>query len=283
MKTNYASKDARSREEIRAHYRIEKQLAAKLREASRDERKELYTRLYAELFESVPYFSERAADTAGRRRKVSKQMKFLSRFLSPDIRFMDVGAGDCALSIEVGRQVKKVYALDVAHQVNRDRLVPQNVELVNSDGTSVEVPAASVDIAFSNQLMEHLHPDDAREQLESIHTAIAGGGLYLLITPHRFCGPHDVSRYFDRTATGFHLKEYTVYELSELLKQAGFSTICFFAKFQGIYKRLYLTGLLMLERMITPLPYKLRKSAMGVFPFKLLRRIRMVAWKKTMK
>ena len=279
MKTNRPPKDARSREEIRAHYRIEKQLAAKLREASRDERKELYTRLYAKLFESVPYFSERVADTAGRRRKVSKQIQFLSRFLSPDKIFLDVGAGDCALSIEVGRHVKKVYALDVAHQVNRDRLVPQNVELVNSDGTSVEVPAGSVDIAFSNQLMEHLHPDDARDQLESIHTAIVGGGLYLLITPHRFCGPHDVSRYFDRTATGFHLKEYTVYELSQLLKLAGFTTICFFAKFQGNYKRLNLTCLLMLEGMITPLPYKLRKSAMGIFPFKLLRRIRLAAWK----
>jgi SAM-dependent methyltransferase len=279
MKTNRPSKDARSHEEIQAHYRIEKKLAAKLRQASREERKELYTRLYAELFASVPYFSQRVADTAGRSRKVRKQIQFLIRFLSPDKTFMDVGAGDCALSIEVARHVKKVFALDVAYQVNRDRPVPQNVQFVISDGTSVDVPAGSVDIAFSNQLMEHLHPDDAREQLENIHTAVAGGGLYLLITPHRFCGPHDVSRYFDRTATGFHLKEYTVYELSELLKQAGFSKIYFFAKFKGKYKRVSLTGLLVLERMITPLPHQLRKSVMGVFPVKLLRRIRLAAWK----
>jgi SAM-dependent methyltransferase len=279
MKASRSSKDARSREEIRAHYRIEKRLAAKLRKASRDERKKLYTRLYEELFESVPYFSQRAADTAGRLRKVRKQTQFLSKFLSPDKTFMDVGAGDCALSIEVGRHVKKVFALDVAHQVNRDRLVPQNVELVISDGTSVDVPAGSVDVAFSNQLMEHLHPDDARDQLENIHTAVAAGGLYLLITPHRFCGPHDVSRYFDRTATGFHLKEYTVYELSKLLNQAGFSTICFFAKFKGHYKRLDLVHLQVLEGLLALLPHKLRKSVMRVFPFKILRRIRLVARK----
>jgi SAM-dependent methyltransferase len=279
MKPIISPEDTRSREEIQAHYHIEKQLAKRLREASRDERKQLYTRLYAELFESVPYFSARVSDTQGRLRKVSKQVQFLSRFLSPDKTFMDVGAGDCALAIELCRQVKKVYALDVAHQVNRNRSVPDNLELVISDGTSINVPAESMDIAFSNQLMEHLHPDDARDQLKNIHNSIAAGGWYILITPHRFCGPHDVSRYFDRIATGFHLKEYTLYELRMLLKQAGFSTVCFFAKFRGIYKRLDLISLLVLERMVTPLPHSLRKSVMGIFPFKLLRRIRLAARK----
>ena len=279
MKSNSSPKDTRSREEIEAHYRIEKQLAKRLREASHDERKQLYTQLYAELFESVPYFSARVSDTHERLRKVSKQIQFLSRFLSPDQTFMDVGAGDCALAIEVGRHVKKVYALDVAHQINSERSIPDNLELVISDGTSVGVAPESVDIAFSNQLMEHLHPDDARDQLKSIYKAIAAGGLYILITPHRFCGPHDVSKFFDRIATGFHLKEYTVSELSKLLTQAGFSTVYFFAKFKGIYKRLDLMFLLVLEHMITPLPHNLRKSIMGVFPFKLLRRIRLTARK----
>ena len=279
MKIYIPPEDRRSRGEIQAHYRIEKKLASKLRQASRDERKALYPRLYAELFESVPYFSRQVSDTQARSRKVRKQLKFLNRFLSADQTFMDVGAGDCALAIELGRHVKKVYALDVAHQVSRGRPVPKNVELVISDGTSVDVPAQSVDIAFSNQLMEHLHPEDARDQLKNIHAAVAAGGLYILITPHRYSGPHDVSRYFDRIATGFHLKEYTVSELNQLLKQAGFSRVCFFAKFRGIYKRLNLISLLVLERLITPLPYNLRKSLMNAFPFKLLRRIRLAAWK----
>ena len=279
MKTNSSPKDTRSREEIETHYRIEKQLAKRLREASHDERKQLYTRLYAELFERVPYFSARVSDTLERLRKVSKQIQFLSRFLSPNHAFMDVGAGDCALAIEVARHVKKVYALDVAHQVNRERSIPDNMELVISDGTSVNVPPESVDIAFSNQLMEHLHPDDARAQLGSIYNAIVSGGLYILITPHRFCGPHDVSKFFDQIATGFHLKEYTVSELNKLLRQEGFSTVYFFAKFRGIYKQLNPISLLVLEHMISPLPHNLRKSIMGGFPFKLLRRIRLAALK----
>ena len=62
--------------------------------------------------------------------------------------------------------------------------------------------------------MEHLHPDDALEQLQNIYSALVPGGIYLCITPNRLSGPQDVSRDFDMVATGFHLKEYTISELS---------------------------------------------------------------------
>jgi hypothetical protein len=49
--------------------------------------------------------------------------------------------------------------------------------------------------------------------------------VYICITPNRLNGPHDISRYFDPVATGFHLKEYTVTELSDLFKSVGFSKV----------------------------------------------------------
>ncbi len=49
--------------------------------------------------------------------------------------------------------------------------------------------------------------------------------MYICITPNRLNGPHDISRYFDPVATGFHLKEYTVTELSDLFKSVGFSKV----------------------------------------------------------
>ena len=80
-------------------------------------------------------------------------------------------------------------------------------------------------MAFSNQLMEHLHPDDALEQLTQIIAALAPGGRYLCVTPNRLNGPHDVSRGFDTTATGLHLHEYTVRELAGIMKKAGFRRV----------------------------------------------------------
>jgi hypothetical protein len=43
-----------------------------------------------------------------------------------------------------------------------------------------------------------------------------------------------------------------------------------------------LISLLILERLITLLPYNLRKAIMHAFLFKLLRRIRLAAWKGLM-
>jgi SAM-dependent methyltransferase len=102
---------------------------------------------------------------------------------------------------------------------------PANVSRVLSDGVSVPVPPASAQLAFSNQLMEHLHPDDAVSQLRALAAALAPGGRYVCITPNALSGPHDVSRYFDDVPTGFHLREYTNRELRALLHGAGFARV----------------------------------------------------------
>ena len=74
--------------------------------------------------------------------------------------------------------------------------------------------------------MEHLHPDDAIVQLTNIKNALTNGGKYICITPNRINGPHDISRYFDKEASGFHLKEYTFTDLNKIFKNIGFSTVC---------------------------------------------------------
>lgn len=50
----------------------------------------------------------------------------------------------------------------------------------------------------------------------------------LIITPHRFAGPHDVSRYFlplGSEAQGLHLHEYTLAELKSLLAKHNFKNL----------------------------------------------------------
>ena len=117
------------------------------------------------------------------------------------------------MSLEMARLVKQVYAIDVSKEMTKGLVFPANFHLILSDGIGIPVPANSIDVAYSNNLVEHLHPDDAVEQLRNIHQALAPGGVYICVTPNRLKGPHDVSKYFDTVATGFHLKEYTVSEL----------------------------------------------------------------------
>lgn len=214
-------------EQVIEHYEVEKELATRLRNSTREERiqQKLYTSIYDEMFRRVPYHTmlEGEKSAAARSEHIAGLVSFLSRYLEPDTVFLEIGAGDCRLSSEIATRVRKVYALDVSEDITKNAELPANAELILSDGVSIPVPANSVDVAYSDQLMEHLHPDDAVEQLGNIYDALAPGGTYVCTTPNRLIGPRDISAGFDDVATGFHLKEYLPTELSELFRQAGFS------------------------------------------------------------
>ncbi len=213
--------------QIREHYEVEKKLAMRLATATKEERNRLYAQVYDELFTAVPDHPllTQKANAQARSRDIAEQICLLQPFLNHDIVFLEIGAGDCALSFAIAAQVRKVYAIEVSKEISTMMSAPANFELILSDGASISVPPNSVHVAYSNQVMEHLHPDDAVEQLHNICRALIPGGVYVCITPHRFTGPHDVSKYFDEIATGFHLKEYTNAELAALYKQAGFAKI----------------------------------------------------------
>ncbi len=138
--------ETRTREELRQHYEVERELAERLRKATKEECRSLHFEVYDEPSRRVP------------------------RHL---------------------------------------RELPANLRIVISEGSSIPVPPDSVDVAYSNQLMEQLH------------AAPEPGGVYQCITPSRLTGPHNISGEFDREATRFHLKDYTVGDLAALFRGAG--------------------------------------------------------------
>lgn len=268
-------------EQLREHYEIEKELAHTLRNASRQERRYLYCSLYDELYRRVPRHPQltRKSSPLETTLAVSLQMKFLEPFLKKNITFLEVGPGACALSLEVARFAKQVYAVDISDEITKGLAPPPNFHLILSDGCSVPVPQNSVDVAYSNQLMEHLHPDDAAEQLESIYNALIPGGIYICITPNRLSGPHDVSKCFDEVATGFHLKEYTTVELISLFRKIGFSRVKVYLGAKGRYISFPVFPIVLYETLLDKFPCKLRKTVAHILPFRLLLNIRLVGMK----
>ncbi|MBW4535437.1 MAG: class I SAM-dependent methyltransferase [Pleurocapsa minor HA4230-MV1] len=249
-------------EQIVEHYQLEKKLADKLRNSSREERAELYTEVYDELFTNIPYHSQltRKADDKSRQISVYKKLQLLKHYLKPDSTFLEVGPGDCSLSLAVCQQVKQVYAVDVSSEVTENNHHPENFKLIISDGVSIPVATNSVTIAYSDQLMEHLHPDDAFLQLQNIYQSLAESGIYICITPNRLSGPHDVSKYFDETATCFHLKEYTVTELINLFSQVGFINIKVSFGFRGVYLQPPLFIYQWTENFLNAVPFVIRNK-----------------------
>jgi len=227
--------EQRTLAQLKEHYNIEKELANKLRSATKEERRLLYNAVYDERVERIPHHPlvVRSEDPEAQARAVAPQVRLLRSFVKPEHAFLEVGPGDCAVALEMAKWVKKVYAVDVSAGLVKEAVRPKNFEFCFSDGISIPLPSNSINIAYSNQVMEHLHPEDARDQLRNIYKALSPGGIYICITPNRLSGPWDISRYFDEVATGLHLKEYTINELAKVFRLAGFSKVNAFLSYMG--------------------------------------------------
>jgi SAM-dependent methyltransferase len=251
----------RSGERLRYHYEVERELSDRLRVATREERTALYAEVYDELFRRVedhPQLVEKA-DPGVRATWVRGEVALLRRHLPAHATFLEIGAGDCALSLGMAAVADRVYAIDVSSEIASARQRPANFELLISDGREIPVAAGSVGLAYSNQLMEHLHPDDANEQLRNIATALAPGGAYICVTPNRLSGPHDISGLFDEVPRGFHLREYTTGELRSLLRAAGFRRVAALLRVKRFGVELPAPPVVAVERLLERLPPRRRR------------------------
>lgn len=271
----------RSLAQVREHYAVEVALAERLRRGGPAERPVLYRKVYNELFRRIPHHPQltRKFTEDEERLDVERQLSFLRPHLKSQDVFLEIGAGDCAMSRQVASICERVYALDVSSEIANGQPLPSNCEFVLSSGCDIPLPALSVDVVYSNQLMEHLHPDDAEVQLRNIVCAIRPGGKYICVTPNRISGPWDVSMYFDDVARGFHLREYSLEELTDLLHRAGFSRVDVYAGGRGYFMRVPKHVVRLAESLLERLPYSVRSRLAHWMPVRGLIGLRVVAWK----
>ncbi len=275
--------DERPENQIIEHYRIEIDLADQLRQSSKSDRlsRKLYTALYDELFQRVPHHQQltRKVSAEGTAKSLQWQYGMVGRFLNARMRFLEIGPGDCSLSFKVAPSVEKVFAVDISSIVTEHALVPPNFKLILSDGCKIPLPKNSVDVAYSNQLMEHLHPDDAREQLQNIYNVLKPGGRYICVTPNKINGPWDISYCCAEIARGFHLKEYSLNELMQLFKLAGFRKLSTYAGARGYYVRFPIFFVVWLEQVLSYFPFRIRAGIGRSLMFRAILGIRLVGEK----
>jgi SAM-dependent methyltransferase len=214
---------------------LERRLADRLRAACTSERRQLYGPLYDELFSSLDDHPQHTAQSETWSLRVTRQLRLLRPYLDRRARFVEIGCGDAAVSIAAAQIVREAVGVDVTGALLPTQR-PSNFTFVKTDGVGLAIASESVDLVYSNQLMEHLHPEDALEQLREIRRILRPGGHYVCITPSRVTGPHDVSRYFDYEATGFHISEYDYRSLRSTFRVAGFKnfSVVFTARGQRV-------------------------------------------------
>lgn len=273
--------ERRTPERLRAHYMVERRIADRVRAArTPEERRAIFATMYDELFAQVPdhpRIAAKGAASASRDRDLAWSMAQLRPYLFDGCTFLEVGAGDCALAARVAERAGQVHAVDISNQVQGE--LPANVALLITDGRAIDVAPGTVDVAFSDQLMEHLHPDDAIEQLRNIHRALKPGGVYMCVTPNRIYGPSDISAFFDDEARGFHLKEYTLGEMREILARAGFPKTHVYVGARGFFLRCPAVLVRSVERILGALPPAARRRVADMKVFRALLGVRVAGIK----
>jgi SAM-dependent methyltransferase len=216
--------DPRPLERIRVHYEVEKELAGRLLRSTRQERTRLFRTLYDELFARVPDHPRliRRETPEASRHAVESRMNLLRPHLDGVRTFVEFAPGDCRLAFEMCHHAENVVGVDISDQCGSIAGVPANFALRIYDGYNLDMPDQSVDMVFSYQFIEHLHPDDVEPHFALVKRLLRPGGAYIFSTPHRFSGPHDVSAYFSDVPEGFHFKEWTFSEMAQLVTRIGF-------------------------------------------------------------
>ena len=244
--------DSRTPERLIAHYEIEVALAERLLNSTRENRRRTYREVYSDLISKVSDHPRNTRARDARRTDVSKLLRIVSRFVGHGDRVIEIGAGDAELSRNLCDRALSVVAIDVDDSlIITTNEPPPNFRYLLCDGVSLPVRDESMSLAISNQVVEHIHPEDTMAHLREVNRILVAGGRYLMMTPNLVCGPHDVSRYFDRCARGMHLREFDAKSIRNCLREAGFKRIVFYAA-RGGY-------------LFFPMPYWLARGLDRVF------------------
>lgn len=246
------------KKEIKSQYECEKDIAFKLLNSKKEERKKLYSSIYSAFGKKFPDAFFSAIHT-------QREVNQIKKFIDKESRFLEIGTGLGSFTREISKHVKNVFSIDVVDGTKGSLLNIKNINQSLFSGLEADLPDNYFDVAYSNQVFEHLHPEDADSHLEIVNKALKEGRIYIMITPHRFCGPHDVSKYFDRIASGLHLREYTYQELLKISKDNNYSNCYTYYQRNKYSIKVNKFFVILFEKTISILPHRFRKIISRIF------------------
>lgn len=226
-KQNYAiPEDAVVTEEmILEHWELEKRLTRELLESHSGNRWQVFDRCYSELYSELGWLNE-LVDADESRNKVRRLEKWHNVIGAPPQKIYEIGSGKAELISFLAQKGFTCKATEITQQ--RGQTCAEEVPNLTwgiSDGIHLDrfEPLDYYDVVISNQVIEHLHPDDVVDHFEGAWAILSRGGRYIFSVPHRCAGPADVSSVFGcDEPRGMHLREYTYGELRDICYRTGF-------------------------------------------------------------
>ncbi len=210
------------------HWDLERRLRDELLNSDALDRGETYARCYTELYSQLPWLNEFTNTVEGVPDSARYAM-WVAAIGPPPMKIFEIGAGQGRMLRYLASLGHKCTGSDVTVERAAATGDPQNEVLESVLDNAVSIGSAGegeYDRVLSDQVIEHLHPEDIEKHVASVRRMLRPGGRYIVCCPHIYAGPADVSRVFGcDEAIGLHLKEYKWRELVSIVKSAGFDTV----------------------------------------------------------
>jgi SAM-dependent methyltransferase len=267
-----------SEEMILRHWELEKKLTRQLLDSRPENRWEVFDRCYSILYKELDWLNRLSVEPST---PPEAQYKGWVDLIGPaPKRIYEIGSGK-------GRMISYLASLGYecrATEITRERGEKHvsafpSLTWAISDGVHLDKfeQVNSYDVVVSDQVIEHLHPEDVVDHFKGVRKILKNKGRYIFAMPHKFFGPWDVSRIFKKSKPkGMHLKEYTVYETVKALRSAGFVRVGL-ARSLDRSIRYGITDdvawLSLLERVLSPVPKRIRDKMCekkSVFPIQYI-------------
>lgn len=205
---------------VRQHVELEGILTDRLIASSSAERTSMFEEAYTELYSKLPWLASTG---------FSGGLEPWIMLMSPGSKVYEVGSGNGSLARLLARNGFKVTATEITEERGqRSAAEPDGMRWRLTDGVHLDKfeEPESYDYVVSNQVAEHLHPEDILTHFRTARILLKPGGSYIARTPHRRHGPQDLTRVFKLKQPVFmHLHEFTYCEFDSICSECGYSRV----------------------------------------------------------
>jgi SAM-dependent methyltransferase len=256
------------------HWELERQLARELIESTPENRWETFERCYTRFFSELKGIHRLLGK--GKTTLPHERYKiWIDTIGAPPQKIFEIGSGKGGMIAYLAECGFECKGSEITRERGKKHLAVShpNLSWGVSDGIHLDrfESPGSYDVVVSDHVIEHLHPDDIEEHFQGVYNILVKGGRYIFRTPHRYTGPHDMTRFFNyNTPQCFHLKEYTYQELRNVLRNVGFRCGCVATvKFKNVissvgienHENVFLDLMLIDEKILSVIPnHSLRRS-----------------------
>ena len=210
----------------KAQFELEKELARRILSSSKEHRAGVTAQAYDELFQKFPRHEGHGDLTDDRYvQKIQRKAARIIPLVRPGDRILEIGCGCGDVLAKLSALGCDCVGVEASLNMVKEGTSRSGVKIVSGTAKPLDFPDDWFDLVFSQQLVEHLHPDDVPEHFAEAFRVLRPGSIFAVETPNRRTGPQDISRGFTPIAQGLHIKEWYHGEVVRMLRRTGFVSL----------------------------------------------------------